>query len=79
MKAGLLVDGWETHEAGNGHARFAAHPNEPVGLRRHNAGFLGFLAGVHLDEEFELPLLLSHFLDDHVRELRPVDRMDGVE
>ena len=46
---------------------------------RHDAGLLRFLAGVDLYEKLESLALLFHFVRDRLGDLRPVDRVNGIE
>jgi len=44
-----------------------------------DAGLLGFIAGVHLDEQLDYFALLSHFAGNGLGDAWPVDGVDDVE
>ena len=49
------------------------------GLARRDAGLLRLLAGVHLHEELRVRAAAFHLGRQRLGQLRPVERMDGVE
>lgn len=80
MLFGSFIDRRNAHEAGDMQAVLApAICNETVGVSHANPGLLLFIAGIDLNEERKLPLLLCHFLGNGVRDSRPVDAVNHIE